>query len=151
MALQNGRVLLGLCPNWANCPTHKRPYWAISLSPTLFPAPPRWAAACILVCLDLGKCPGGRSFQERFCCYVEGVAITRGAGITTEPVFQGFCWNWLGTSTCWHLPSPPCMRGVGQCVLGGSLTFSLLIPITDLVCGHIPKLSSQTWWDLSPD
>lgn len=83
------------------------------------------------------KCPGRRTFQEQLCgYYVEGVAIPSGTGITKKPVSQRLCQNGLGNSTCWHLPRLPCTRGVGQCVLGGSLILALLIPITGLQVAH---------------
>ena len=44
---------------------------------------------------------------RRVCCSVEGAVNMGGGGVTPELVSRGFCWNWLGTLTCWHLPSPP--------------------------------------------
>ena len=49
----------------------------------------RWASASILVSLALGIM--SRRVGERLFRYVEGIAMTSGAGIPTEPVSWGFC------------------------------------------------------------
>lgn len=132
MALRNWRVLRGPRPHGARRHTLGPPR-AAPLSPARFP-PPRSASAYLSVRLALGKMSRREILPESLRCgFVEGVATPRGAGVPTEPVSQGFGCNWLRTSTCRRLLGAPrpCTRGVGRCVPGGSLSLSLLAPMTD--------------------